>query len=115
MNLEDYANAITKAYVSIGNIHASDTQTVQRILLNGFWWPTLDEDVVCFVQNCPKCQTKYPTAFATLYSITPTPRWSSHIVESLTKGHSNPKPTHRQHLIETEVANYALIKDQLYH
>ena len=54
LNLEDYADTIAEAHVSIGGIHASETQTVQRILLNGFWWPTLNEDVVHFVQSCPK-------------------------------------------------------------
>ena len=46
LNSKEYPDAIDEAHVSHGGIHASETQTVQRILLNGFWWPTLDADVV---------------------------------------------------------------------
>ena len=83
LNPEDYADTIAEAHVSIGGIHAFETQTTQRTLLNGFWWPTLIEDVVHFVQSCPECQTKSPIQHATLFSITITPRWSLHIVEYL--------------------------------
>ena len=115
LNPEHYVDTIAEAHVSIGGIHASETQTVQRILLNGFWWPTLNEDVVHFVQSCSKCQTKSPIQHATLFSITITPRWSSHIVEYLQKGHTNSsKPAHRKRLIESETEHYTMISDQLY-
>ena len=115
LNLEDYVDTIAEAHVSIGGIHAFETQTVQRILLNGFWWPTLNEDAVHFVQSYSKCQTKSPIQYATLFSITITPRWSSHIVEYLQKGHTNSsKLAHRKRLIESEAEHYTMISDQLY-
>ena len=61
LNPEDYADTIAEAHVSIGGIHASETQTIQRILLNGFWWPTLNKEVVHFVKSCSKCQSKSST------------------------------------------------------
>lgn len=115
-NPEDYKDAMAKAHVSFGGFHASYNLTIQRILLDGFWWPTLNEDVVQFVQNCSKCQNQSPIIYATLYSITPAPKWSSYIVEYLKNVHIDPfKPTHRRRLIENEAAKYVLIKDQLYH
>ena len=76
----------------------------------------MNEDVFHYVENCLICQTNFLVAYATLYSITPTPRCSSYIVEYLKEGHVDPnKPKHRQHLIEIEATNYALIKNQLYH
>ena len=36
LNPEDYVDSIAKAHVSIGSIHAFETQTMQRILLSGF-------------------------------------------------------------------------------
>ena len=56
-----------------------------------------------------------PIPHATLFAVNPLPRWSSYIVEYLTKGHTNPnKPKHRKLLIEAEAQNYTLIDGQLY-
>ena len=111
-----YDDAMNEAHVSIGGLHASTIQTKQRILLNGFWWPTLENDVHKFVHECPRCQTLEPIPYATLYSIMQTPTWSLHIVDYLQNGHTDSsKPTHRQRLIEIEAMSYTLIKDQLYH
>ena len=53
--------------------------------------------------------------YATLYSIMPTPKWASYVVQYLKNGHDDPtKPKHRQRLIEAEATNYTMIKDQLY-
>ena len=91
-----YDDAMNEAHVSTGGLHASTIQTKQRILLNGFWWPTLENDVHRFVHECPRCQTFKPIPYATLYSIMQTPTWSSHIVDYLQNGHTDSsKPAHR--------------------
>ena len=46
LNPEDYDDAIAKADVKFGEIHSLVTQTIQQILLNGFWWPILNDDLV---------------------------------------------------------------------
>ena len=57
-----------------------------------------------------------PTQYATMYSITPTPRWSAYIEDYLQTGHKDQsKPMQRRCIIETKVANYTLIENQLYH
>ena len=110
-----YDDAMNEAHVSIGELHASTIQTKQRILLNGFWWPTLENDVHRFIHECPRCQTLEPISYATLYSIMPTPAWSLHIVEYLQKVHTNSsKPAHWKCLIESEAEHYTMISDQLY-
>ena len=113
--VDECKDAIQEAHEGLCGFHASEEQTVQRILLNGFWWPTLYSDVIEYVQNCLKCKDDSPVPYATLYSITPLPRWSSYIVEYLKKGHTDPdKPKHRKMLIEVEAQNYTMIEDQLY-
>ena len=107
---------MNEAHVSTGGQHAFAVQTKQIILLNGFWWPTLENDVHRFVHECQRCQTLEPIPYATLYSIMQTPTWSSHIVDYLQNGHTDlSKPAHRRRLIEIEAVSYTLIKDQLYH
>ena len=112
---EQYDVIIGDAHISLGGMHASKQQTEQRVQINGFWWPTLAEDVALYVASCSKCQQKTPMEYATLYSIMPTPKWASYVVQYLKNGHDDPtKPKHRQRLIEAEAANYTMIKDQLY-
>ena len=50
-----YDDAMNEAHVRRGGLHAYAVQTKQRILLNGFWWPTLENDVHRFVHECPRC------------------------------------------------------------
>ena len=116
LDFGNYNDSINEAHVSTEGIHVFAVQTTQRILLNGFWWPTLEKDVHKFVHECPRCRTLEPIPYATLYSIMQTPTWSSHIVDYLQNGHiDSSKPAHRRRLIEIEAVSYTLIKDQLYH
>ena len=78
-----YDDAMNEAHVSTGGLHAFAIQKKQRILLNGFWWPTLENNVHRFAHVCPKCWALEPIPYATLYSIMLTPAWSLHIVKYL--------------------------------
>ena len=66
-------------------------QMLQRVKLNGFWWPTLMSNVIDFVGSCQQCNIEKPTGYATLYAITVTPKWASYIVNHL-KGTESDKP-----------------------
>ena len=48
-DLEDYTDIISDAHISLGGYHACPNRTHQRVLLNGFWWPTLMSDIIDFV------------------------------------------------------------------
>ena len=75
---EDHREIMEDAHISLGGIHEAEWKTTQRILLNGYWWPTLESDVVQFVANCAKCSQETLVSFATLYSIMPTPQTGLH-------------------------------------
>ena len=47
---KDHREIIEDAHINLGVIHEAERKTTQRILLNGYWWPTLDADVAQFVQ-----------------------------------------------------------------
>ena len=97
---EDHREIMEDAHISLGGIHEAEWKTTQRILLNGYWWPTLESDVVQFVANYAKCSQETPVSFATLYSIMPTPNWASYMVEYLKHGNDNANmPKHRACLI----------------
>ena len=75
----------------------------------------MQEDVLTYVNNCPKCLKKPPVPHDTLYTVMGTPSWASYIVEYLTNGHTDPdKPKHRKMQIEVEARDYTLIKGQIY-
>ena len=106
---------MAESHEGLCGIHASTEWTIQKVLLDGFWWPTLQEDVLNYVNHCPKCVEQPPVPHATLYAIMRTQDWASYIVEYLTKGHIDPdKPKHRKMQIEIEARDYTLIKGQLY-
>ena len=112
---EEYTEIMAESQEGLCGIHASTEQTIQKVLLNGFWWPTLEEDVYNYVNQCPKCVKHPPVPYATLYSIMGIPDWASYIVEYLTKGHTDPdKPRHRKMQIEVEARDYTLVKGQFY-
>ena len=112
-NPEDYLDIISEAHVSIRNSHASLDLTQRRILLNGFWWPTLAKDVANYIQDCPTCVKFRPISNVTLYLTMPVPNWASYIVDHL-QGKELDVPRHRKRSIQVEAANFELIGDQLY-
>ena len=88
---------MAESHERLCGIHASTEQTIQKVLLNGFWWPTLEEDVYNYVNQCLKCVKLPPVPYATLYSIVGIPHWASYIAEYVTKGHIDPDlPKHRK-------------------
>ena len=52
---EDFDSVIQEAHVTIGGSHADSHQTENRILCNGYWWPTLTKDTAEYIKKCPKC------------------------------------------------------------
>ena len=107
---EDYTDIIYDAHISLGRYHACPNWTHQRVLLNGFWWPTLMTNVIDFVGSCQQCNTEKPTAYATLYAIIVTPKWASYIVNHL-KGTESDKPRDQKQIIAAKAANYELLND----
>ena len=103
------------AYISLGGFHVSGKQTARRILMEGFWWPSLYTDIEDYVHQCQHCGLNSPLSYVTFFHINPVPKWSSYIVQylkGLTLDHSMPK--HCQNAIKTKAANYKLIADQIY-
>ena len=79
--------------MTIRGSHACRAQTENRILYNGYWWPTPTKDVADYIQQCPSCTHKEPIAHATLYLMMATPHWASYIVSYL-KGERMDLPKH---------------------
>lgn len=114
-NPDQYDELFDYMHVNIGGFHVSYQETVRRVLLDGYWWPTLRADTAEFVKHCPVCKEKKPIPYATLFHISLTPQWSSYIVQYLTNGHTDPKLTaQRKRAIEVEARDYTLIEEQLY-
>ena len=91
---ENIHSVILEAHVTIKGSHACKAQMENRILCNGYWWPTLTKDVADYIQQCPNCTHKEPTAHATLYLMMATPHWASYIVSYL-KEERMDLPKHR--------------------
>ena len=47
---KDINSVILEAHVTIGGSHVSKDQTENRILCEGYWWPTLAKDVAYYIQ-----------------------------------------------------------------
>lgn len=107
-----YHKAImSNAYVSSCGFHFSKDNIVRRKSWQGFWWPTLREDVAKFANKCPKCRKMMPTLYATLYHVSTLPRWSKNIVEYLQMGKI---PKHRRRSLEVDAITYTFLGEQLY-
>ena len=91
---EDIDSVIQEAHVAIGGSHADSCQTENRILCNGYWWPTLTKDIAEYIKKCPECIQREPHAHVTLYLIMATPHWANYIVSYL-KGEDLNLPKHR--------------------
>ena len=112
---DEYEIVMTNAHISTGNQHVHGHKLAQRVLLDGMWWPTIHLDVEEYVKKCKTCQHAIPVMHATLFAITPTPRWSNFIVKYLKNGHMDANlPQHHKKAIEVEASNYVLFENQLY-
>ena len=112
---DDYPGILHQAHVSINGYHSSGELTMQRILREGFWWPTLKEDVVTHVLQCHKCRTSRPNEHYALFHVQPIPSW----VDKIYQFTSNPKafeslPLHCHKHLKEESKKYAIIGNQLY-
>ena len=114
-NPDQYDELLDYMHVNIGGFHVSYKEMVRRVLLDGYWWPTLQSDAAEFVQNCSVCAQQKPIPYATLFHVSLTPQWSSYIVQYLTNGHTDQKlTTQRKRAIEVEARDYTIIENQLY-
>ena len=114
-NPDQYKDILEYMHISVGGFHVSSKETVKRVLLDGYWWPTLRDDAEDYVRKCRVCSLSTPIAYATLFHISPIPKWSSYLENYLTHGHTDEKlPAHRKKAIEVEASNYQLIEGQLY-
>ena len=112
---EEYQNVMRDAHISTCGLHVAIEGTVQRIAWQGYWWPTLREDVANFVNSCTSCKKSRPTPYATLYHVHSIPQWSDTIVNYLTTGEiSEIVPKHCHKAIEKDAASYSFVGDQLY-
>ena len=84
---DDYPKILHQAHVSSNGYHSSGELTMQRILWEGFWWPTLKEDAITYVLQCHKCKTSRPSEHCTLFHVQPIPSWADKIYQFI----SNPK------------------------
>ena len=85
--LDDYPMILHKAHVFVNGYHSFGESTMQRILWEGFWWPTLKEDAVTYVLQCHKCRTSPPSEQCNLFHVQPIPSWVDKIYHFI----SNPK------------------------
>ena len=46
---DDYPRILHHAHVSSNGYHSFGELTMQRILWEGFWWPTIKEDAITYV------------------------------------------------------------------
>ena len=88
---------------------------MQRILWEGFWWPTLKEDAVTYVLQCQLCKNSQPKEHSTLFHVQPIPTWTDKIYQFI----SNPKafeslPPHHHKQLQEECNRYTIIGKQLY-
>ena len=91
---KDFNSVIQEAHVTIGGSHADLNQTKNRILYNGYWWPTLTKDTTEYIKKCPECIQSKPQAHVTVYLMMATPQWANYIVSYL-KGEDLNLPKHR--------------------
>ena len=49
---DNYHTIMSKSHVSSCGFHFSKDSTVRRISWQGYWWPTLREDVAKFANAC---------------------------------------------------------------
>ena len=110
---EDFNSVILEAHVTIGGSHADLTQTKNRILCNGYWWPTLTKDIAEYIKQCQDCIHREPLAHVTLYLMMETPHWANYIVSYL-NGEDLNLPKHRLRAIAQEAYDYQLIGEKLY-
>ena len=66
---DDYQSLLSQAHVSITGYHSSGDLTMQRVLREGFWWPTLKEDAATYVFQCHQCVASRPNEHATLFHV----------------------------------------------
>ena len=90
---KDFHSVILQAHVTIGESHVDLNQTKNRILFNGYWWPTLTKDIADYIKKCPECIRREPLAHVTLNLIMATPHWANYIVSYL-KGENLNLPKH---------------------
>ena len=111
----EYEAIMSQAHVSTCGFHFSKDSIVCRILWQGFWWPTLWEDVANFSNKCKECVKMMPTPYATLYHVGTLSKWSEGIVEYLKTGTVNDLvPKHRQRSLEVDAITYTLLGEQLW-
>ena len=114
-NQDQYDELLDYMHVNIGGFHVLYKEMVRRVLLDGYWWPTLQSDAAEFVQNCSVCAQQKPIPYDPLFHVSLTPQWSSYIVQYLTNGHIDQKlTTQRKRAIEVEARDYTIIENQLY-
>ena len=106
---DDYPKLLNQAHVSSNEYHSSRELTMQRILWDGFWWPTLKEDVATHVPQCCVCKTNRPNEYNTLFHVQPIPTWADKIYQFI----SNPKafeslPLHCHKQLKEECKRYAI-------
>lgn len=102
---ENYQEVIEDAHISLGGIHEVEQRTLQRILLNGSSWPTVDADVAHFVAKCDMCSQETPVPYATLHTLMPTPNWASYMVDYFKHGNDIANmPKHRARLVQAEAS-----------
>ena len=80
----------------------------------GFWWPTLHEDVVEYVRACVVCRAHDPHLHATLYHAMGIPKYAQHIYDYLTSSTLNDQPNAKKRLIILETQRYRIIGKQIY-
>lgn len=83
VNPNDYHSIMHEAHISSCGFHLSVEGTIKQIASQGYWWPTLREDVAGFANNSFNCKANKPVTYATLYHVQEIPQWSTKVVRYL--------------------------------
>ena len=106
---------LKQAYVSWSAYHGSWELTMQQILWEGFWWPTLKEDVATYVLNCQLYKAIQPMEHITLFHVQWIPTWVDKIYQFICNSNDfTSLPLHWCRQLQEESKCYTIIGKQLY-
>ena len=56
LELEESEKALAKVHDGICGAHSNGLALAQKLLRMGYYWPTMQANVVCYAKSCQKCQ-----------------------------------------------------------